>query len=139
MNPRVLALDYGEKRIGVAISDPLWITAQPLPFIPHDEKFLAAITKVVADYDATELLIGLPKDLKGNDSLKATEVRAFGKNLGEKLALPVSYWDERYSTAAAQKHLITMDIRRDKRKLVIDSMAAAFFLQGYMELKRNKS
>ena len=131
---RVLGLDYGEKRIGVAVSDPLHITAQALAFIPNDEKAMDALSALVFEYEVDKLVIGLPKNREGEDSKTAAYVRQFAKDIGAKLGLPIEFWDERYSTQAVERHLIGADVSRKKRKQSVDSLAAQFILQGYMDL-----
>lgn len=132
---RIIALDYGEKRIGAAISDPLGLTAQPLEFIPNDQAVISTLKEIIYDRQVDEILIGLPKNMNGTESKKSEEAMAFGKKLEEELDIKVSYWDERLSTVAVTKHLINADVSRKKRKKVVDSQAAMFFLQGYMNSK----
>lgn len=130
---RVIALDLGEKRIGVAITDPLWITAQALPFIPNDEATFAKLQQLLTDYNCETLVIGLPKNREGGDSAKSLEVRAYAEKLQTQLNCTIEFWDERFSTVAVNRHLIAANIRRDARKQIVDSQAAMFILQGYMD------
>jgi putative holliday junction resolvase len=135
---RYLALDYGEKRIGVAMSDPLNITAQAHPYIENNNQTINSIKKIVSEYEVAKIVLGLPKDREGNDSKKAIEVREFGKKIEDELNCEVTYWDERFSTVAVNKHLISLDVSRKRRKQIVDSQAAAFFLQGFMDRQANK-
>ena len=129
---KYLGLDFGEKRIGVAISDGLGLTAQPKPFIYNNEATITSIKKIIEEENICAIILGLPKDREGKEGKKATEVRQFMKIL-ESLNLPIILQDERYSTVAVTKHLLTMDVKRKKRKQQVDSQAAAFILQGYLD------
>ena len=133
---RLLCIDFGSKRMGVALSDPLGLTAQPYPFIPHDKAVITNIKNLIHEYNVTKIILGLPKSRDGGDSKKAVEVRAFGDRLQQETGLPLDYWDERYSTKASERHLIAAGVRRNKRKQVIDSQAAVFILQGYLDSLR---
>ena len=130
---RYLGLDFGEKRIGVAISDPLGLTAQPLPFVLNDEHSFSKLAALIKDYDVKVLVLGLPKDREGNDSTKATEVRDFAAQLNLKTGCSIEFWDERFSTVAVNRHLIAAGVRRENRKKIVDSQAAMFILQGFMD------
>ncbi len=135
---RVLGLDYGEKRIGVALSDPLGLSAQPHPFIPNDDQKWARIQEKLTEYEIQTIVVGLPKNRDGGETEKSQEVRAFAQELETKLGVSIVFWDERFSTVAAQKHLISANLRREQRKMVIDSQAACFILQGYMDRMKNQ-
>ena len=136
MQDRVLAIDYGEKRIGLAVSDPLWLTAQPLSFLENNKIFFVELQKIIQEYDVKKIVLGLPKNLQGHDTAKTLEVRTFAEKLQKNLSMEVVFWDERFSTVAVNKFLIGADVSRKKRKKVVDSQAAAFFLQGYMDRYR---
>lgn len=133
---RLLGLDYGEKRIGVALSDPLGLTAQPQTYIPNDDQTMAAVKALVTEYEVSTIVLGLPKNREGQDSAKATEVRAFGAALTECTGCDILYQDERFSTVAVNRTLLEADVSRKKRKEVIDSAAAAFILQGVLDARR---
>lgn len=136
---RILALDFGEKRIGVAVSDPLGLGAHPLAFIPAGPGAIAAIHGLCTEMEIGEIMLGLPKKMDGTESSKAAEVRVFGDQLQAVIGLPLVYRDERFSTVAVTRTLIDADMRRQKRKEVVDSQAAAFVLQGYLDyLSRNQ-
>ncbi|MHB1418134.1 MAG: Holliday junction resolvase RuvX [Bacillota bacterium] len=138
---RILALDIGDKRIGVAISDPFGWTAQPLETIIRKNLSLdiQRIQDLARKYEVTELLLGLPKNMNGTLGPQAIKVQELAKVLGRDLALPVAFWDERLSTVAAQRVLLEADTSRSKRKLVIDKMAAVLILQGYLDYRSSKS
>jgi len=140
---RILALDIGEKRIGVAISDPLGITAQGIGVIErknwtHD---IAALRRLIDEHGATCLLLGLPRNMDGTLGDKAREVQEFGELMTRELGIPVEYQDERLSTRAVEGTLIAADVRRRRRRQVIDKLAAVYILQGYLDRKagNNKS
>jgi putative Holliday junction resolvase len=135
---RVLCIDYGERRVGIAVSDPLGLTAQAQPYIENRKSLMADIKAVVDEFMAGTVVVGLPLNRHGEDSQKTTEVRAFAASLSETLGMPVVFQDERYSTKAVEKHLIAADVSRKKRKEVVDSLAAAFILEGYLA-KQNLS
>jgi putative Holliday junction resolvase len=130
---RILGLDAGEKRIGVALSDPLMITAQSKPYLPNDDKKWQALQELVKEYDIDTIVVGLPKNRDGSDSEKALEIRAFATEMQGHVDCKIEFWDERHSTQAVNRHLISANVRRKERKEVVDSQAAAFVLQGYMD------
>lgn len=137
---RILALDIGSKRIGVAISDPLMITAQPLTTL-HRKKLqedLQKIALIVEQHGVQEAVIGLPRDLQGTYSKSAQDILAFKKHLEGFLPIPVVVWDERLSTMAMERFLVEQDVSRQKRRQVIDKMAACYILEGYMSYLKNK-
>ncbi|MGL4208407.1 MAG: Holliday junction resolvase RuvX [Candidatus Adiutrix sp.] len=131
---RILALDVGEKRVGVAVSDPLGYSAQPLtvlPRRPHGE-FLKAIQKLVKEYDASMVLLGLPRRTTGEKGPEAQRVLALVSELKTKLNLNCQTWDEWLTTAWAERILIEGDVRRKERRQVIDKTAATLILEGYL-------
>lgn len=134
---RVLALDHGEKRIGVALSDPLGMTAQAQPFLSNNESFWTNLEALIKEKNVTSIVLGLPTNRMGDDTKKTTEVRAFAVELEAKTKLPIIFRDERYSTVAVERHLISADVSRKKRKQVVDGQAAAFILQGYLDRVSN--
>ena len=137
---RILALDYGSRRMGVAISDPLGLTAQPLPPIPRegDRKDIAAIGRLAAEREVTRVVVGLPLLLNGDEGPQAVRARAFGEKLAAELSLPVEMWDERLTTAQSERHLIDSGVRRERRKEVRDSLSAMFLLQSFLDLRNRK-
>lgn len=137
---RTLALDYGSRRIGVAVSDPLGITAGQLPAIRRegDRKDIDAIRSVSTEYGVEEILIGLPLLPDGNEGPQASKARRFGEKVREMTGLPVAFLDERFSTAEAERHLVLSGVRREKRKEVRDSLAAALILQTALDARTRK-
>ncbi len=135
---RILGLDYGQKRIGVAISDPLGWTAQAHPYIANAPDMWKKIASILEEYEIAEIVLGNPKNRDGSKSKKTEEVGKFAAKLHEKTGMTAQFWDERYSTVAAEKHLIEAGLSRQKRKETIDSVAAVFILQGYIDRMRNQ-
>lgn len=135
MGNRILALDYGTKRIGVALSDELGWTAQPLETYERRtlEWDLAHIQQLVNTHEVREVLIGLPLRLNGEEGPAVQAVHLFVDRLGEVLSVPIVLWDERMTTRSAEELLIAADVSRKKRKGVVDRIAAAILLQGYLE------
>jgi len=132
---RILALDVGEVRIGVALSDPLGIIAQPHSVIAASslDRDAAAIRDLVAQTAAVRIVVGLPLDLEGKPGPQAQKVLAFVERLRAAVDVEVVTQDERYSTAAAQRVLRQAGVKRKKRKKVIDKVAAQHILQVYLD------
>lgn len=134
MEKRILALDVGDRRIGVAVSDPLGITAQPVGMVervgwgPDIQK----IQGWAAQYDTDTLLCGLPLNMDGTAGPQAQKVRAFARQL-EKAGFHMLFWDERMTTVTAERALIEGGVRRRKRRGVIDQTAAVIILQAYLD------
>jgi putative holliday junction resolvase len=133
---RVLGIDYGEKRIGIAASDPDQKVSLPIRIIESSQNTIKLLKEIIEEYDISEIVFGLPKDKEGNDSKKATEVRTFGEKLRETTNIPITYWDERYSTKAVKQAMIQTNLKSRKKKKSLDAHAAAFFLQGYLDSKQ---
>lgn len=133
---RIMALDVGEKRIGVAISDELMLTAQGLCVI-HSRgtvKDLEQIAQLIKEHQVTHLLLGLPRNMNGTYGPMAEKVREFGRRIVEKHPeIPIDYWDERLTTTAAQRVLVDADMSRSRRRQVVDKVAAGLILQNYMD------
>jgi putative Holliday junction resolvase len=134
---RILGLDYGERTIGVAVSDEMGWTAQGVETIRREskEKDLARLKEIIAQYEVGEIVVGLPKNMNGTIGPRGEACQAFATMLGQKTGLPVHLWDERLTTMAAERMLIAADVSRQKRKKVIDKMAATLILQGYLDAK----
>ncbi|RPF46910.1 putative Holliday junction resolvase [Thermodesulfitimonas autotrophica] len=134
---RFLGLDVGDRTIGVALSDPLGITAQGLTVLERGSinDDVAKILSLVAAHDVCEVVVGLPRSLNGRVGPQARKVLEFAARL-EKEGLAVKLWDERFSTRAAERHLIAADVRREKRRRVIDKLAAVLILQNYLDHRR---
>ncbi|MFZ0492137.1 MAG: Holliday junction resolvase RuvX [Acidimicrobiia bacterium] len=126
---RVLALDYGSVRIGVALSDSLRITAQPFDVIPVED-IEHRLPSMVRDVD--EIIVGLPTSLDGTEGPSAEAARSFAKRVEELTGIPVQLVDERFTTVEAQRALLEGGVRRSRRKEVIDKVAATLLLEGYL-------
>lgn len=131
---RILALDYGTKRIGVALSDELGWTAQPLETFERRtmERDLAHIVSLVSAHDVGKVLLGLPLQLDGKEGPAIQAMREFASQLEQALPVPLVLWDERMTTKAAEDLLIAADVSRKKRKGAVDRVAAAILLQSYL-------
>lgn len=135
MTRRILALDHGTKRIGVALSDELGWTAQPLETFERRtlDRDIAHIQALVRVHEVGQVLLGLPFRLSGEEGPAAQAVRRFVERLQAALPVPVVTWDERMTTKAAEELLIAADVSRKKRKGAVDRVAAAILLQSYLE------
>ncbi len=133
---RILGLDVGDRTVGVAASDLLLMTAQGVETIRREtlEKDLSRLDELMREYDATKLVVGLPRNMNGTEGERCEVVRTFADAIKEKRPdAEIVFQDERLSTVAATKSLISADVSRKKRKKVIDKMAAVFILQGYLD------
>ncbi|UQZ91257.1 Holliday junction resolvase RuvX [Deltaproteobacteria bacterium Smac51] len=136
---RIIALDVGEKRVGVAVSDPLGYTAQPLtvlPRRPHGD-FLKALAALAEEYETKRVLLGLPRRTTGEKGPEAQRVLALAGEIHNKLGLNCETWDEWLTTVAAEKALIEGGVRREDRRQVIDMTAATLILEGYLNYLAN--
>ena len=132
---KYMGLDVGSKRIGVAVSDEFGWTAQPVTTISRkkqDDDF-QRIMDMIDEYDVSEIVIGLPKNMNGSIGASAQKVMEFADCLKGNLNIPVQFWDERMSTQAVTRTLLEADVSRKKRKKVVDKLAAAYILQGYLD------
>ncbi|HHY40738.1 MAG TPA: Holliday junction resolvase RuvX [Syntrophaceticus sp.] len=136
---RILGIDMGSKRIGVAVSDELGITAHALTTIKrkNNKEDLSAVCALIEEYGVQEVVIGFPKHLDGRPSEEASSYVAFGEKIHEKTGITVTYWDERLTTIEAERALLEGDVRRRKRKQLIDRVAACLILENYLAW-RNK-
>ena len=132
---RVLALDHGSKRIGVAISDELGVIAQPLEYIEAEpfSDFLGRLKEIIREKQVEQILIGMPRNMDGSYGPAAELVQQFILVLKEALTIPITTWDERLTSAHANRFLIQANVRRDKRKGKVDQTAAALLLQSYLD------
>lgn len=135
---RVLALDLGRRRIGLAVSDPLGLTAQGLPTLERRNKRvdLEALCRLAEQYGAALVLVGHPLHLSGRAGVEAERAAAFAEQLRRHLPCPVLLWDERLTTAEAQRVLRESGISIEKRARAVDRMAAVLLLQGYLDQRR---
>lgn len=137
---RIMGLDYGSKTVGVAISDPLGITAQGIETICRkDENKLrrtcARIEELISEYEVGQIVLGLPKHMNNDIGDRARRSMEFGEMLRRRTGLEVMMWDERLTTVEAERTLIENKVRREDRKKYIDKIAAVFILQGYLDYK----
>ena len=130
---RILGLDIGSKRVGVALSDELGITAQPLETVKRAD--FDKVLGYIAEHQVTEVVVGLPLNMNGSEGPAAKEVIALVDSLKQKISIPIKLWDERLTTMAAEKELIRADVRRRERKKQIDKLAAQLILQSYLDSK----
>ena len=126
---RILGLDFGSKTVGVAVSDGLLLTAQGVETIERKDenklrKTCARIEELIAEYEITEIVLGLPKNMNNTEGERVEKTKAFGEMLERRTGLPVHYWDERLTTVAAEQILMESGVRRENRKAVIDKVAA---------------
>jgi len=135
---RIMGLDYGTKRIGVAMSDELLLTAQGSKTIFNNtlSETIAAIGKLINDNGVVEVVVGLPISMNGTHSQKTKEVIVFTEELMKSVPVPVKTWDERLTTAQAERALLEADMSRAKRKRLNDMVAAQLILQGYLDHRR---
>lgn len=131
-------MDYGSKTVGVAVSDLLGMTAQPVETITRKDenklrKTCARIEELIKEYDVTKIVLGLPKHMNDDIGDRAEKSIAFGEMLKRRTGLEVVMWDERLTTVEAEQTLIECNVRREDRKKYIDQIAAVFILQGYMD------
>lgn len=130
---RILGIDYGKVRIGLAISDGLGLTAQPLGVVQNSNTCMQEIIDIIKTHSIQSLVVGLPKNQFGDDSKQASYVRLFVNKLVSIYPISVEFVDERLSTVAAERYLIQADVSRKKRRQVIDTQAAMFILQGVLD------
>jgi putative Holliday junction resolvase len=132
---RILAIDHGSKRIGIAVSDELKMIAQPLEFVPAEPfaGFLARLHELIRDKQVELILVGMPRNMDGSYGPAALKVQDFVAVLKAALTVPVKTWDERLTSAQANRLLIQGNVRREKRKEKVDKMAAAILLQSYLD------
>ncbi len=132
---RILALDHGTRRVGVAVSDELQMIAQPLEYIAPEPfaDFLARLKAILQEKEISLILIGMPRNMDGSYGPAALKVQEFVAALKDAVTIPIKSWDERLTTVQAQKFLIQGGVRRDQRKQKVDKTAAAILLQSYLD------
>lgn len=135
---KLLGLDLGTKTIGVAVSDGMRYSATPLETIKRTKFTEDAnrLLQLIAENSIVGLVLGLPLNMDGSEGPRVQSTRAFARNLAQKTPLPIAFWDERLSTSAVTRTLIEADVRRDKRREVVDKLAASYILQGALERLR---
>lgn len=140
---RIMGLDYGSKTVGVAISDQLLLTAQGKEIIRREREnklrqTLARIEALITENDVEKVVLGCPKNMDGSEGERVEKTREFQEMLERRTGLEVILWDERLTTAAADRYMIAAGIRRENRKQYVDEIAAVFILQGYLDYIRNQ-
>jgi putative Holliday junction resolvase len=135
---RILALDFGTKRIGVALSDELLLTAQGMDSIRSSDRAgdLKAVKDIVEANGVTEIIVGLPLNMDGTKSAKTRETELFIDALSREVGVPVKAWDERLTSMQAERTLLEADVSRRKRRSVSDRLAAQLILQNYLDYRR---
>lgn len=135
LSGRVLGLDVGARRIGVAVSDPLGITAQGLETLYRKNKRhdFDHLHRVIRQYEVKEIVVGLPLRMSGAEGIQSEKMRAFADELHKRFRLPVHLWDERLTSAEANRFLRETELSIEKRGKAVDRMAAILILQGWME------
>lgn len=140
---RIIGLDFGSKTVGVAVSDPLLITAQGVEIIrrKREDKLrqtLARIEELIVFYKADTIVLGLPKNMNSTEGERAEKTKEFAQMLERRTGMPVIFWDERLTTVAADRAMMESGIRREHRKDYVDEIAAILILQGYLDYRKNK-
>ncbi len=140
---RIMGLDYGSKTVGVALSDALLLTAQPIETIerPQENKLrrtLARIESLCGEYQVERIVVGFPKNMNNTIGDRAEKSQEFAEMLKRRTGLPVVLWDERLTTVAAERSLMESGVRREHRKAYVDQIAAVLILQGYLDANRGK-
>jgi putative Holliday junction resolvase len=137
LKPRVLGLDVGSRRIGIAISDPLGLTAQGLPTLQRQNKRLdfEQLARIISDYQISEIVVGYPLRLSGMEGIQSEKMQLFAEELRKKFGLPVHLWDERLTSTQANRLLRETDLSIKKRGQAVDRMAAMLILQNWMEAR----
>ncbi len=141
---RIMGLDYGSKTVGVAVSDALHITAQGLEIVRRKQEnklrqTLARIEELIVEYEVEKIVLGFPKNMNDTVGERGEKSLEFKEMLERRTGLPVVMWDERLTTVAADKAMIEAGIRRENRKEYVDSIAATFILQGYLDFLKNEA
>ena len=139
---RIMGLDYGSKTIGVAISDPLGLTAQGIEIIRREDenklrKSLRRIEELISEYQVEEIVLGFPKNMNNTIGERAQKSLELKEMLERRCGLPVIMWDERLTTVEANRTLMESGVRRENRSKYVDMIAAVFILQGYLDKKAN--
>lgn len=129
---RVIGVDYGEKRVGLAVSDPLGITARPLEVVPR-ARVVERVAQLINEYSIETIVVGVPRSLAGGESASTRAARSLGEELGAESGLDVVLVDERYTSRMAEEALLESGMRRRKRRDTVDKVAAAIILQTYLD------
>ena len=140
---RVMGLDFGSKTVGVAISDPLFVTAQGIEIIRRKSpsklrQTLARIDELKNEYEVEKIVLGFPKNMNNTEGDRCEKTQEFKEMLEKRTGLEVVLWDERLTTVAADRAMMEGSIRREDRKNYVDKLAAVFILQGYLDFLSNQ-
>lgn len=135
---RIMGLDFGSKTVGVAVSDSLLLTAQGVEIIRRKEEnklrqTLARIEELIVEYEVSQIVLGLPKNMNATEGVRAELTREFQEKLERRTGLEVVLWDERLTTVASDKAMMEAGVRRENRKNYVDMIAATLILQGYLD------
>ncbi|HEY7349613.1 MAG TPA: Holliday junction resolvase RuvX [Ktedonobacterales bacterium] len=138
---RLIGLDVGEARIGVAVSDPTGVLASARVVLARrpEDAALLALQRLVEEEEAEAIIVGLPRSLSGELHSQAVLVQEFAERLRQQVAVPIHFWDERLSTVTAEREMRASGTRRDKRRAMIDAVAAAIILQSYLDASRRQA
>ena len=141
---RLMGLDYGSKTVGVAVSDPLGLTAQGVETVWRKQEnklrqTLARIEELISEYQVERIVLGYPKNMNNTVGERAVKSLEFKEKLEKRTGLPVVMWDERLTTVSANRVLMETGVRRENRKEHVDEIAAVFILQGYLDYLANKN
>lgn len=140
---RIMGLDFGSKTVGVAVSDPLGLTAQSLEIVRRKSEnklrqTYARIEELAAQYEVEKFVVGLPKNMNATEGERAEKSHAFAEALFRRTGIEVVMWDERLTTVAADRTMMEAGIRREDRKEYVDAIAASYILQGYLDYLQNR-
>lgn len=135
---RIMGLDFGSKTVGVAVSDALLITAQGIEIVRREQenklrRTLARIEELIKEYEVEKIVLGLPRNMDGSSGERVEKTMEFKAMLERRTQLEVIMWDERLTTVAADRLMMEANVRRENRKKYVDSIAATFILQGYLD------
>ena len=138
--PRLMGLDVGDRRIGVAVSDPLGLTAQPVLTLVRSNRRqdLKSLMRMIRKYGCREVVVGNPLYMSGDQSPQAAKAQGFAQMLREETGLPVHLWDERLTTTEAHRHLHAAGLAGSEHRAVVDQVAAVLILQGFLDTRRGR-
>lgn len=129
---RIMALDVGDKKIGVALSDPLNLVAQPLKVIKRGNREIEEIKRIVKEKNVSKIILGLPLNKRGDETEQSEKIKNFAKKLKNTICASIEFYDERFTTKEAEKILISAKLSREKRKKFLDIVSSVIILQGYL-------
>jgi putative Holliday junction resolvase len=133
---RIMALDVGERRIGIALSDKLNLTAQPFKVIERDNKEIQELKKIIEEKGIKKIVFGIPLNSRGGETEQSKKIREFAKKLNKEIPICIDFYDERFSTSEIEKILISARITRKKRKNLRDILSAVIILQSYLDRRK---